>query len=155
MKIGFDNDKYLALQAQHIRARREQFGDKLYIEFGGKLFDDYHASRVLPGFQPDSKIRMLASIRDEVEIVVAICAGDIEKKKIRGDLGIGYDEDVLRLMDVFRGPGVLCGLRGHHPVRRAAGGGRLYQAADGSGRPELSPLSHCRIPSRYRPYRER
>ena len=75
MKIGFDNDKYLALQAQHIRARREQFGDKLYIEFGGKLFDDYHASRVLPGFQPDSKIRMLASIRDEVEIVVAICAG--------------------------------------------------------------------------------
>ena len=109
MKIGFDNDKYLALQAQHIRARREQFGDKLYIEFGGKLFDDYHASRVLPGFQPDSKIRMLASIRDEVEIVVAICAGDIEKKKIRGDLGIGYDEDVLRLMDVFRGLGFYVG----------------------------------------------
>ena len=109
MKIGFDNDKYLALQAQHIRTRREQFGDKLYIEFGGKLFDDYHASRVLPGFQPDSKIRMLASIRDEVEIVVAICAGDIEKKKIRGDLGIGYDEDVLRLMDVFRGLGFYVG----------------------------------------------
>ena len=109
MKIGFDNDKYLALQAQHIRARREQFGDKLYIEFGGKLFDDYHASRVLPGFQPDSKIRMLASIRDEVEIVVAICAGDIEKKKIRGDMGIGYDEDVLRLMDVFRGLGFYVG----------------------------------------------
>ena len=109
MKIGFDNDKYLALQAQHIRARREQFGDKLYLEFGGKLFDDYHASRVLPGFQPDSKIRMLASIRDEVEIVVAICAGDIEKKKIRGDLGIGYDEDVLRLMDVFRGLGFYVG----------------------------------------------
>ena len=102
MKIGFDNNKYLTLQAQHIRARREQFGDKLYIEFGGKLFDDYHASRVLPGFQPDSKIRMLASIRDDVEIVVVICAGDIEKKKVRGDLGIGYDEDVLRLMDVFR-----------------------------------------------------
>ena len=109
MKIGFDNNKYLTLQAQHIRARREQFGDKLYIEFGGKLFDDYHASRVLPGFQPDSKIRMLASIRDEVEIVVAICAGDIEKKKIRGDLGIGYDEDVLRLMDVFRGLGFYVG----------------------------------------------
>ena len=109
MKIGFDNDKYLALQAQHIRARREQFGDKLYIEFGGKLFDDYHASRVLPGFQPDSKIRMLASIRDDVEIVVAICAGDIEKKKVRGDLGIGYDEDVLRLMDVFRGLGFYVG----------------------------------------------
>ena len=109
MKIGFDNDKYLTLQAQHIRARREQFGDKLYIEFGGKLFDDYHASRVLPGFQPDSKIRMLASIRDDVEIVVAICAGDIEKKKVRGDLGIGYDEDVLRLMDVFRGLGFYVG----------------------------------------------
>ena len=109
MKIGFDNNKYLTLQAQHIRARREQFGDKLYIEFGGKLFDDYHASRVLPGFQPDSKIRMLASIRDEVEIVVVICAGDIEKKKIRGDLGIGYDEDVLRLMDVFRGLGFYVG----------------------------------------------
>ena len=109
MKIGFDNDKYLTLQAQHIRARREQFGDKLYIEFGGKLFDDYHAARVLPGFQPDSKIRMLASIRDDVEIVVAICAGDIEKKKVRGDLGIGYDEDVLRLMDVFRGLGFYVG----------------------------------------------
>ena len=109
MKIGFDNNKYLTLQAQHIRARREQFGDKLCIEFGGKLFDDYHASRVLPGFQPDSKIRMLASIRDDVEIVVAICAGDIEKKKVRGDLGIGYDEDVLRLMDVFRGLGFYVG----------------------------------------------
>ena len=109
MKIGFDNNKYLTLQAQHIRARREQFGDKLYIEFGGKLFDDYHASRVLPGFQPDSKIRMLASIRDDVEIVVVICAGDIEKKKVRGDLGIGYDEDVLRLMDVFRGLGFYVG----------------------------------------------
>ena len=109
MKIGFDNNKHLTLQAQHIRARREQFGDKLYIEFGGKLFDDYHASRVLPGFQPDSKIRMLASIRDDVEIVVAICAGDIEKKKVRGDLGIGYDEDVLRLMDVFRGLGFYVG----------------------------------------------
>ena len=109
MKIGFDNNKYLTLQAQHIRARREQFGDKLYIEFGGKLFDDYHASRVLPGFQPDSKIRMLASIRVDVEIVVVICAGDIEKKKVRGDLGIGYDEDVLRLMDVFRGLGFYVG----------------------------------------------
>ena len=101
MKIGFDNNKYLTLQAQHIRARREQFGDKLYIEFGGKLFDDYHASRVLPGFQPDSKIRMLASIRDDVEIVVAICAGDIEKNKMRGDLGISYDVDVLRLIYCF------------------------------------------------------
>ena len=154
MKIGFDNDKYLALQAQHIRARREQFGDKLYIEFGGKLFDDYHASRVLPGFQPDSKIRMLASIRDEVEIVVAICAEDIEKKKIRGDLGIGYDEDVLRLMDVFRGLGFYVGSVVITQYA-AAGGGRLHQAADGSGRPELSPLSHCRIPLGRGPHRVR
>ena len=84
MKIGFDNEKYLALQAEHIRQRMSQFGGKLYLEFGGKLFDDYHASRVLPGFQPDSKIRMLETIRDDVEIVIAICAGDIEKNKTRG-----------------------------------------------------------------------
>ena len=109
MKIGFDNDKYLALQAAHIKERRSQFGDKLYLEFGGKLFDDYHASRVLPGFRPDSKIRMLATLKDEVEIVIAICAGDIEKSKMRGDLGISYDDDVLRLTDVFRGLGFYVG----------------------------------------------
>ena len=109
MKLGFDNDKYLRLQAQHITERLAQFGGKLYLEFGGKLFDDYHASRVLPGFQPDSKIRMLRTLKDDVEIVVAICAGDIEKNKMRGDLGIGYDEDVLRLMDVFRGQGFYVG----------------------------------------------
>ena len=109
MKLGFDNDKYLRLQAQHITERLAQFGGKLYLEFGGKLFDDYHASRVLPGYQPDSKIRMLRTLKDDVEIVVAICAGDIEKNKMRGDLGIGYDEDVLRLMDVFRGQGFYVG----------------------------------------------
>ena len=109
MKIGFDNEKYLALQAEHIRQRMSQFGGKLYLEFGGTLFDDYHASRVLPGFQPDSKIRMLETIRDDVEIVIAICAGDIEKNKTRGDLGIGYDQDVLRLIDVFRGLGFYVG----------------------------------------------
>ena len=109
MKIGFDNDKYLALQAEHIRERRSQFGDKLYLEFGGKLFGDYHAARVLPGFQPDSKIRMLGTMKDEVEIVIAICAGDIEKSKMRGDLGISYDDDVLRLADVFRGLGFYVG----------------------------------------------
>ena len=109
VKIGFDNEKYLALQAEHIRQRMSQFGGKLYLEFGGKLFDDYHASRVLPGFQPDSKIRMLETIRDDVEIVIAICAGDIEKNKTRGDLGIGYDQDVLRLIDVFRGLGFYVG----------------------------------------------
>ena len=109
MKIGFDNNKYLALQAEHIRQRRAQFGGKLYLEFGGKLFDDHHASRVLPGFCPDSKIRMLATMADEVEIVVALCAGDIEKNKMRGDLGIRYDDDVLRLIDVFRSLGFYVG----------------------------------------------
>ena len=109
MTIGFDNDKYLMLQAQHIKERRSQFGGKLYLEFGGKLFDDYHASRVLPGFQPDSKIRMLSTMRDDVEIVVAICAGDIEKSKVRGDLGISYDDDVLRLIDVFHDLGFYVG----------------------------------------------
>ncbi len=109
MKIGFDNEKYLSLQAEHIRQRRAQFGGKLYIEFGGKLFDDYHASRVLPGFQPDSKIRMLATIKDDVEIVIAVCANDIEKNKMRGDLGIRYDDDVLRLIDIFRSMGFYVG----------------------------------------------
>ena len=102
MRNGFDNDKYIALQAEHIRSRIEQFGGKLYLEFGGKLFDDYHAARVLPGFEPDSKIRMLKSLADDVEIIIAINANDIEKSKVRGDLGITYDEDVLRLMDIFR-----------------------------------------------------
>ena len=109
LKIGFDNEKYLELQAQHIRQRRALFGGKLYLEFGGKLFDDYHASRVLPGFQPDSKVRMLATMKDEVEIVIAICANDIEKNKMRGDLGIRYDDDVLRLVDVFRSLGFFVG----------------------------------------------
>ena len=105
MRIGFDNDKYIALQAEHIRNRINQFGGKLYLEFGGKLFDDYHAARVLPGFEPDSKIRMLKSLADEVEIIIAINANDIEKSKVRGDLGITYDQDVLRLMDIFRSMG--------------------------------------------------
>lgn len=101
-KIGFDNDKYLALQSENIKKRINDFGGKLYLEFGGKLFDDYHASRVLPGFKPDSKIKMLQTLKNEVEIVVVINANDIEKKKTRGDLGITYDEDVLRLIDIFR-----------------------------------------------------
>lgn len=109
MKIGFDNNKYISMQAERIKQRRDQFGGKLYLEFGGKLFDDFHASRVLPGFEPDSKIRMLKSIQDEVEIVIAINANDIEKSKIRGDLGITYDEDVLRLMDIFRSLGFYVG----------------------------------------------
>ena len=105
MRIGFDNDKYIELQATNIRKRIEQFGGKLYLEFGGKIFDDYHAARVLPGFEPDTKIRMLQSITDDVEIVLCINANDIEKNKVRGDLGITYDQDVLRLMDIFRSLG--------------------------------------------------
>ena len=106
MRTGFDNDKYIELQAEHIRERVGQFGGKLYLEFGGKLFDDYHASRVLPGFEPDSKFRMLKSIADDVEVIIAINANPIEKHKSRGDLGITYDEDVLRLVDLFRGNGM-------------------------------------------------
>lgn len=102
MRQGFDNDTYISLQAEHIRERVGQFGGKLYLEFGGKLFDDYHASRVLPGFEPDSKFRMLQSIADDVEVIIAINANHIEKNKARGDLGITYDEDVLRLVDLFR-----------------------------------------------------
>lgn len=100
--IGFDNQKYLATQSEQIRRRIAQFGGKLYLEFGGKLFDDYHASRVLPGFAPDSKIRMLQQLKEDVEIVIAISAADIESNKVRGDLGISYEDDVLRLIDTFR-----------------------------------------------------
>ncbi len=107
--FGFDNNKYLELQSEHIRQRISQFGGKLYLEFGGKLFDDYHASRVLPGFQPDSKLRMLLQLKDRVEIVIAIKSSDIVKNKLRGDLGITYDEDVIRLLDCFRSIGLYVG----------------------------------------------
>ena len=100
--LGFDNKKYLQTQSAHIRERLAKFGGKLYLEFGGKLYDDYHASRVLPGFQPDSKLRMLLQMKDQVEMVIAINADDIEKNKIRGDLGITYDRDVIRLIGIFR-----------------------------------------------------
>ncbi len=99
---GFDNDLYIETQSAHIRERIDQFGGKLYLEFGGKLFDDYHAARVLPGFAPDSKIRMLIQLKDQAEIVIVINANDIEKNKVRGDLGITYDLDVLRMIDAFR-----------------------------------------------------
>ena len=104
--IGFDNERYLLDQSRHIRQRIGQFGGKLYLEFGGKLYDDYHASRVLPGFQPDSKLRMLLQMKDQVEMVIAINAADIEKNKVRGDLGITYDRDVIRLIDIFRDLGL-------------------------------------------------
>ena len=109
MKIGFDNEKYLKMQSSHIRERISQFDNKLYLEFGGKLFDDYHASRVLPGFQPDSKLRMLKELADQAEIVIVISAEDIEKNKIRGDLGITYDSDVLRLMNIYQELGLYVG----------------------------------------------
>ena len=107
MKYGFDNEKYLRIQSEHIKERISKFGNKLYLEFGGKLFDDYHASRVLPGFQPDSKLKMLTQLKDDAEIVIVISAVDIEKNKKRGDLGITYDEDVLRLREVFMERGFL------------------------------------------------
>ena len=106
---GFDNEKYLKLQSQKIKERIALFGEKLYLEFGGKLFDDFHASRVLPGFAPDSKIRMLIELKDEAEIIIAINTADIEKNKVRGDIGITYDLDVLRLIDAFRGYGLYVG----------------------------------------------
>ena len=106
---GFDNQKYLTMQSQHIRDRIDQFGGKLYLEFGGKLFADFHASRVLPGCPPDSKIRMLEQLKDKAEIIIVINAGDIEKNKVRGDLGITYDSDVLRLIDAFRSKGLYVG----------------------------------------------
>ena len=108
-KIGFDNNKYLKLQSEKIKERIAQFGGKLYLEFGGKLFDDFHASRVLPGFEPDSKIRMLTELKDQAEIIIAVNSADIEKNKVRGDLGITYDLDVLRLIDAFRGFGLYAG----------------------------------------------
>ena len=108
-KIGFDNEKYLSMQSEHIRKRVDKFGDKLYLEFGGKLFDDYHASRVLPGFAPDSKLQMLLKMKDEAEIVIVINSDAIESCKMRGDLGITYDMDVLRLIDAFREVGLYVG----------------------------------------------
>ena len=109
MKQGFDNQKYLTMQSEHIKERISHFGDKLYLEFGGKLFDDYHASRVLPGFAPDSKLKMLLQLSDQAEIVIVISAADIEKNKIRADLGITYDADVLRLIQNFKDKGLYVG----------------------------------------------
>ena len=109
VKTGFDNDKYLKMQSEHIRQRIEKFGGKLYLEFGGKLYDDFHASRVLPGFKPDSKLRMLLQMKDQVEIVIAINAAHIQQNKLRGDLGITYDIDTLRIIDIFRSIGLYVG----------------------------------------------
>ena len=122
MKIGFDNEKYLKIQSEHIRERIAQFDGKLYMELGGKLFDDHHASRVLPGFKPGSKLRMLAQLRDSIEILIVISADDIEKNKVRADLGITYDEDVLRLRDEFQSRDFMVGsvVITHYNGQRAA-----------------------------------
>lgn len=131
-KIGFDNEKYLREQSAHILKRISEFGNKLYLEFGGKLFDDYHASRVLPGFMPDSKIRMLLQMKEKAEIVIVINASDIEKNKIRGDLGITYDVDVLRLIDAFRSIGLYVGsvviaqFAGKAPPKPSASGWKCW-----------------------------
>ncbi len=109
MRIGFDNDKYISMQSEHIKERISKFDNKLYLELGGKLFDDYHAARVLPGFQPDSKIKMLRQLSDRAEIVIAVSAVDIEKNKVRGDIGITYDDEVLRLIDAFTSMGLYVG----------------------------------------------
>ena len=108
-KAAFDNDKYLQMQSAHIRERIAQFGGKLYLEFGGKLYDDNHASRVLPGFQPDSKLQMLLQLKEQAEIVIVISAEDIISSKVRGDYGITYDLDVLRLIDAFQEVGLYVG----------------------------------------------
>lgn len=124
MAVGFDNKKYLELQSEKIEERIRSFGDKLYLEFGGKLFDDYHASRVLPGFEPDSKIKMLLKLKDVAEILVVISANDIEKNKYRRDLGITYDADVIRLLDVFKNKGLFVGsvvMTMYHPSARVDG----------------------------------
>ena len=109
MSIGFDNDKYIKLQSDRIQERISSFGGKLYLEFGGKLFDDYHASRVLPGFRPDSKIRMLLKMKDDAEVIIVVSAASIEQNKIRGDLGISYDMDTLRMIDAFNDIGLFVG----------------------------------------------
>ncbi len=121
-KKGFDNDKYLQMQSQHIRERIAQFDNKLYLEFGGKLFDDYHASRVLPGFQPDSKLQMLLQLKDQAEVVIVINAEDIVSSKVRGDYGITYDLDVLRLIDAFQGARPVRGQRLRDHVHRCPRG---------------------------------
>ena len=122
VKIAFDNDKYLKMQSQHILERISQFDNKLYLEFGGKLFDDHHAARVLPGFQPDSKLKLLLTLKEQVEILIVISAGDIEKNKVRSDLGITYDSEVLRLIDAFEKRRIICRQRHHYTIYESTNG---------------------------------
>lgn len=141
MKIGFDNQKYLRMQSEHIRERISKFGDKLYLEFGGKLFDDYHASRVLPGFAPDSKLQMLLQLADQAEVIISVNASDVENNKIRHDLGLTYDLEVLRLVKVYRSKGlyvssvVITQYKGQNPLKAS-------KEIAGFGRQSLLSLSH-------------
>ena len=155
MRIGFDNDKYISMQAEHIKKRIEQLGGKLYLEFGGKLFDDMHASRVLPGFKPDAKVSMLKSMKNDVEIIFAINANDIEQNKVRSDLGISYDEDVLRLMDILRGMGFLRGRGGYYAIQRPDCRRCVSPSSQSAWHHILSSLPDSRISERYRPHRKR
>ena len=109
MKKAFSNELYVELQSKHIQERIHEFDNKLYLEFGGKLFDDHHASRVLPGFEPDSKLKMLLTLKDKVEVIIAVCAKDLERHKVRGDLGISYDDEVIRLIDEYNRVGLYVG----------------------------------------------
>ena len=143
MKIGFDNDKYLAMQSAHIRERIAQFDNKLYLEFGGKLFDDYHASRVLPGFQPDSKLQMLLQLKEQAEVVIVISAEDIVANKMRGDYGITYDVDVLRLIDAFQGVGLFVGSVCVTKYPDAPAGTAFEQQLTGLG---IRTFRHYKIP---------
>ena len=141
MRIGFDNEKYQKIQSEHIKERISQFDGKLYLELGGKLFDDHHASRVLPGFTPDSKLRMFQKLSDSIEIVMVISATDIEKNKKRADLGITYDEDVLRLRGEFQ-PRLHGWLGCHHSLQRSASCHSLPSATGARRYQDLLPLSY-------------
>ncbi len=127
--VGFDNEKYLREQTRAILERVERFGNKLYLEFGGKLLFDYHAARVLPGFDPNVKMRLLQQLKDQADIILCIYAGDIERKKMRADFGITYDADALKLIDDLREWGLERARGGDHALRRPAGGGAVQEQA--------------------------
>ena len=153
--IGFDNEQYLRTQSEKIRERVQLFGGKLYMEFGGKLFDDYHASRVLPGFLPDSKVKMLLQMKDQAEIVIVISAGDIEKNKVRGDLGITYDVDVLRLIDAFRGIGLYVGSVVLTQYNAQPAAEAFQKRLESLGVKVFPALHHSGLPLQHPPYRQR
>ena len=149
-QIGFDNDKYLSMQSAHIRERISQFGDKLYLEFGGKLFDDYHASRVLPGFAPDSKLQMLLQLADQAEMIISINASDIERNKIRHDFGITLRSGCITSDRCISKERTLCQQRSYHPLRRTAIRKSVSKKIRIHRYPGLSPLYYRWISKQYR-----